>query len=150
MLENLRGVLDQNAIDALEAELRRNVVGLFRLGQEHAAFARTLQNADWRQRVSRLYYAAYNARRAVQLEVHGKYSTDVSDHSKVDELPDGFPHRERYARQLTDLREDRNLADYSHAGRETDLISPPADYEKLVSDFLTDAQTFLNTRGVPI
>ncbi len=67
MLENLRNVLDVGACDAIEQEINKNVISLFELGEEHFRFAQGIERRVWRQRMSRLYYGAYNVRRAIVL-----------------------------------------------------------------------------------
>jgi hypothetical protein len=150
MLENLRHILDANACSTIQGEINNNVKSLFLLGEEHFHFARQTQRRFWRQRISRLYYGAYNIRRAVQLLCNGTYRTDVSDHSKIGELIDSFPNKDTYKRKLTDLREDRNLADYSHDANESDLILSQDDAEALITEFINDARNFLNNRGVNV
>jgi hypothetical protein len=150
MLENLRGVLDANACVAIEQEINRNVVGLFQLGEDHVRFAKAANRIDWRQKISRLYYGAYNVRRAVQLHTDGGYKTDVSDHKNINEFPLQFPNSSTYKVQLVTLRDDRNLSDYSHDVSEADLILSVSDAEKLVTAFIADARRFLNSRGLTL
>jgi len=150
MLENLRLVLTQPACDAIEAEITANVRELFSLGEHHFAFARQTTRDYWRQRISRFYYAAYNARRAIQLDFDGVYRTDVSDHKEIGALPNSFSNRNTYERRLVDLRGDRNLADYDHAADEGDLVLTQEEAENLVADFINDARAFLAGRGVVV
>jgi len=150
MLENLRHILDANACSMIQSEINANVKALFGLGEEHFNFARQTPKRYWRQRISRLYYGAYNIRRAVQLHCNGIYRTDVSDHSRIGDLIDSFPNMDTYKRRLTDLREDRNLADYSHDATESDLILAQNDADELVNNFIIDARNFLASRGVVI
>jgi hypothetical protein len=150
MLENLRHVLDTDACNAIQNEIDDNVKALFALGEGHFQFAKQTQKTFWRQRISRLYYGAYNVRRAVQLHFSGDYQTDVSDHKKIGLLPDGFPNRLRYKQALVDLRDDRNEADYNHLVDESQLLLTQDDAESLVTDFIKDARNFLNNRGVSV
>src|SRR4051812_41081540 len=87
LLRNVEYVLDAAAIKVLQREIDRNVVSLFQLGDGHLRFAKTIPAVEWRQKISRLYYAAYNVRRAVALHFGGHYSTDSTDHKNVGELP---------------------------------------------------------------
>ena len=96
----LAGLLNAAALDAIEAEIRRNVIQLLGLGLSHLAFATNAARKDWRQCVSRLYYACYACSRSVRLEVEGRFTTDSTDHKKVGELPADFPERERFKNQL--------------------------------------------------
>jgi hypothetical protein len=134
----------------IDHALATNVVQLFELGISHFDFACGPADQYWRQRTSRLYYAAYAVVRAVRLEFEGSYSTDVTDHAKMGDLPSTFPHRERYKNQLGSLREDRNLADYDHSADETELLIQPDDAEQRVIDLIGDARAFLRDRGVNV
>ena len=93
---NLSSILDKAALDRIETEIEKNVLALLDLAKRHYNFARKQSNPNWRQKISRLYYAAYNASRAVRLYVSGHYSTDVRDHQKSEKLPDDFPNRAQY------------------------------------------------------
>ena len=84
VIRNLTGILLAAELDKIRAEIDANVVGLYRLGQLHFTFARAVPALEWRQRVSRLYYGAYNVRRAIMLKYDGTFSTDSSDHQKTD------------------------------------------------------------------
>ena len=150
MVHNLRYVLDSQAVDKLEAEIDRNVVALFSLGDSHLAFAKTIDTSQWRQRISRLYYAAYNIRRAVSLHHAGHFATDSSDHKNVGDLPDDFPNANTVEVKLQGLRDDRNLADYNHLAEESELIVSPADVEIFVGEFRTTCLDYLTQRGLAI
>ena len=78
MIQNLNHLLNVQEIAKLTVELDKNVAALFGLGHSHFTFACTINNNDWRQKISRLYYAAYNVRRAVVLKHSGTFSTDSS------------------------------------------------------------------------
>jgi hypothetical protein len=80
---NLVNVVDTRAIGAIETEICINVAQLYRLGRNHYSFAIRQHNRSWRQKISRLYYAAYNVSRAVRLCVNGEFSEDSSDHKKI-------------------------------------------------------------------
>lgn len=150
MIQNLSHILDIGEISKITAEVDRNVVALFALGEYHFAFASSLGDHDWRQKVSRLYYAVYNVRRAVVLKSDGRYSTDSSDHQNVNILPDDIQSRETYAKKLKDLREDRNLADYSHLATVSDLVLEPGDALELASQFINDCRAFLRNQAVAL
>lgn len=146
--DNLVNVIDAAAISAIEAEICANVAQLFALGQSHYYFAVRQNNRSWRQKISRLYYAAYNVSRAVRLCVNGDYSTDSSDHKKIEVLPDDFPEKNKYANRLGVLRDDRNLCDYDHTARFSDLVVGADDATSLVQEFLRDARAYLTHRGI--
>jgi len=148
--DNLVSVVDPAAISAIEAEICLNVAQLFALGKSHYRFATRQNNRAWRQKTSRLYYAAYNISRAIRLCVNGEYSTDASDHRKVEALPDDFPNRSTYGNRLGILRDDRNLCDYDHTGKLSDLVMDLDDATDLVRQFSLDAQVYLKQRGVDL
>jgi hypothetical protein len=150
MLENIRHLLDQKACDAIQDEIDKNVKALFDLGLGHFNFAKQTPSQYWRQRISRLYYGAYNVRRALQLHYNGDYNTDVSDHKKIYNMPDDLPNNEIYKRHLVDMREDRNIADYDHSASESDLTLTQDEAEKIVTDFIADVRTFLMNRGISL
>jgi hypothetical protein len=147
---NLHGIVDQAALDAIESAIKANVVGLFRLGASHYDFARTAPVKEWRQRVSRFYYAAYNLTRCVRLDLDGEFHEDVTDHKKVAVLPDAFPNRATYEHRLGLLRKDRNLCDYDHTGEEADLMNTVSDTETLVGELMGDAARYLKSRGIVV
>jgi hypothetical protein len=150
MVANLKNLLDSAAYQILEQEIERNTISLFRLGEDHFTFAKSVHRTHWRQKISRCYYGAYNVRRAVRLYYEGHFRTDVSDHKQSAEFPNGFPNAETYKVQLGTLRDDRNLADYEHDATENDLILSVMDAERLTQDFINDARSFLKALGVKI
>jgi hypothetical protein len=150
MLKNIEPIIGSRATKKIRVEIRKNVTALYRLGLSHLAFANTISNREWRQKISRLYYAAYNIRRAIYLDYNGNFTTDSSDHKNVNQLPDDFPNKDVLGQKLRDLRQDRNLCDYSHGSKIADLIIFPADAEKIVADFERLARTYLVGRGVKI
>lgn len=150
MIQNLNHLLNVQEIAKLTVELDKNVAALFGLGHSHFTFACTINNNDWRQKISRLYYAAYNVRRAVVLKHSGTFSTDSSDHKNVDQLPDTIGNRQSHIVNLRDLREDRNLADYSHFAGASDLMISPNDALIFVTQFIADCRQFLLNNGLVI
>jgi hypothetical protein len=148
--DNLVNVIDAGAIAAIESEIRANAAQLYSLGRNHYLFATRQNSRAWRQKISRLYYAAFNVSRAVRLCVTGDHSTDVSDHKKIEALPDDFPNKSRYSNQLGVLREDRNLCDYDHTAKVADLVVGVTEANELVEQFLDDAQGYLRQRGVAL
>jgi hypothetical protein len=148
--DNLANVVDAAAISAIEVEICTNVAQLYALGRSHYHFAVRQNNRSWRQKISRLYYAAYNVSRAIRLCVTGEYSTDSSDHKKIDTIPDDFPNKSKYANRLAVLRDDRNLCDYDHTATLPDLVVGVNDAVELVEQFLKDAQSYLKRRGVSV
>jgi hypothetical protein len=149
-INNLQGILVETELEKIRIAVRREVQLLYSLGQDHFQFAKSISHAIWRQKVSRLYYAAYNTRRAVQLQDSGKYSTDVSDHKEIESLPQNLNKRAIHGSMLKQLRDDRNLADYSHLGREQDLFATTQDLEKMVEEFLGDCRSYLIAAGISL
>ena len=148
--DNLASVVDATALSAIEAEILINVAQLYGLGRSHYHFAIRQNNRSWRQKISRLYYGAYNVSRSIRLCVSGDYSIDSSDHKKIEDLPGDFPNKNKYANRLGVLRDDRNLCDYDHTARLADLVVGLQDATELVEQFLNDAQKYLSARGVTI
>lgn len=148
--DNLSGLLDAAALGLIELEIEGNTRALMALARTHYRFAMRQSPPNWRQKVSRLYYAGYNAARALRLYVHGDYSTDVKDHQKFEKLPDDFPSRSKYKNQLAILREDRNTCDYDHLSMASDLALGSRVAGELVRDFLDDVAVYLNNRGLNV
>jgi len=146
--DNLVGIVDQPGLDAIEDALCQNVRELYALARRHYTFAKRLNPPDWRHCVSRSYYSAYTAARAVRLYVKGEYSTDVKDHQRFWELPADFPAKDRFANQLSILREDRNLCDYDHTARAADLVLGRADSLALAGEFLQYTKAYLGQKGL--
>lgn len=144
----LAGVVSEEAVLQLNRELERHVFLLLELAEEHCVLAESVSSSRWRQKVSRAYYAAYNARRAVELYVNGVYKTDSSDHKNLHKMPDDFPGKETKVARLRDLREDRNAADYDHLAEESILIMPAADAVAFSRKFLADAEEYLSNKGL--
>lgn len=151
MIQNLNHILTAREIAKISAELDANIVALFALGLEHFYFASSLDNnTEWRQKISRLYYAVYNFRRAIVLKFNGVYSTDSSDHKNIEQLPNSMPNRESHINNLRNLREDRNLADYSHLGTKLDLVIAPDEALVFATQFLEDCKAYFLANGIVI
>ena len=150
LIRNLSLILSPLELQKIQDEVDRNVVSLFALGVGHYDFAMAVPVREWRQNISRLYYAAYNIKRAVSLKNDGLFSTDSADHSKIDSLPDGFDNVDTYRSRLKALRDDRNLSDYSHAAAEADLLFGVVLSRTMVSEFVQDAKRFLLDNGVQV
>lgn len=148
LIEVLRSYVSVETIQALELEIEVQTGKLFDLSMFHYRFAINQNRYDWRQRVSRLYYASYAASRGVRLFVNGHFSTDVTDHKKVGLLPNDFPNHARFSNKLEILREDRNSADYDQAARAFDLVLGTSESTELVRDFLRATKTYLSGRGL--
>ena len=146
----LASILDQNAIGRIEQEIEHHVQELYSLGLHHFRFAIATNPTNWRQKVSRLYYAGFTTSRAVRLYVSGDYSKDVKDHQKFDNLPGDFPTKATYANRLKVLREARNTADYNHSAKSRDLINTAMDSSALVKDFIIDSHIYLQHKGLTL
>jgi hypothetical protein len=143
-------LLSRKSLKAIEKEVDANVAALYSLGKLHFDFAVGLSNADWRQKISRLYYAAYNAKRSISLKSDGTFSTDSTDHKHISLLPDSLPNKATYSVKLANLREDRNLCDYSHLAVVSNLMIPVGEAESVVREFLQECRAFLRDRGVSV
>lgn len=150
MIQNLNHILNAREVAKISAELDVNVAALFNLGLEHFNFAAGLDDEQWRQKISRLYYAVYNFRRAVVLKSSGAYSTDSSDHKNIEQLPNNILNREAHINNLRNLREDRNLADYSHLGRKEDLVIAPDDASVFAAQFCEDCRAYFIGVGLTL
>ena len=150
LIHNLSHLLTQDELSKLTTDLNLNVSALFALGLNHFNFASTLSDTDWRQKISRLYYGVYNVRRAVALKHDGAFSTDSTDHKNIEQLPRGLNNRESHLNNLRDLREDRNLADYSHSAIVTNLVITPDQASDFASQFIADCRQYLNQNGLAI
>ena len=146
--QNLTSILTEDALAAIESEIEKNATDLYRLGLEHYRFAVSQSPQRWRQKVSRLYYAAYSVSRSVRLYVSGEYSNEPNDHKNIGRLPDDFPNRSRFSNRLSVLRADRNTADYDHLSHARDLVISPTNAALLVEEFLTEVKNYLNDRGL--
>ena len=150
MLQNLAHILNAAELAKITDDLDKNARSLFHLGETHHNFALPLTDADWRQKISRLYYAVYNVRRAIQLKYNGSFSTDASDHNKLDLLPDTLANKDSHIVNLRNLREDRNLADYNHMAVIGDLVITPTEAENFSTTFIADSRSYLATRGLTV
>ena len=146
MRNNLVQVLDKNALQAIDDEISSNVANIYHFGLDYYNFA--IRQKQWRQCISRLYYAAYNMGRSVRLANDGSFFQDSSDHNKLRDLPDKFQNVATYEIQLPLLRQDRNLCDYDHSSVETDLAISVRDSKLLVNNFKDDCKAFLLAKGV--
>jgi len=96
---------------------------------------------------SRTYYAAYNASKAVRYIVYGSVSLLGDDHKQASDLPDDFPHIDKWAEALPKLREHRLLSDYDNW--QTTKASFNLDIEEavmLAREFIADAQSYLDAK----
>lgn len=148
LVTNLAHLLAATELDKIRAEIRANIRDLYYLGNSHFQFARRLGANAWRQKVSRLYYAAYNTRWAVNLCWNGSFSTDSSDHKELHKMPDELQNVVIYRAKLVTLREDRNLCDYNHLAKEAHLVMPVSECLSVVSEFRRDAKSYLKNKGV--
>lgn len=150
LLRNLTHILTAEELQKINGAILSEGRALYALGQSHFTFAMSLPTSEWRQNISRLYYAAYNVKRALTLMSDGGFSTDSGDHQKIDMLPDSIENKEIYKARLKTLRDDRNLCDYSHLATENDLLINVADARTLVTNFMSDSKQFLLDKGVQL
>lgn len=146
----LDGILDQANLDLIEAEIRRNTSQLFDLAITHYRFANSLNRSQWRQKVSRLYYAGYSASKAIRYFSTGHHSTEGADHKKVGDLPGDFPRKNFFTNKLTVLRDARNTCDYDHTSKANSLIISTKESSEVVTEFLKESKGYLSGRGVII
>lgn len=146
----LTGIIDQAALEAIESEIRKNTQQLFDLSLYHYRFAKTLGAPQWRQKISRFYYAGYSASKAVRYFSTGHHSAEGSDHKKVGDLPSDFPSMSTFGNKLIVLRDARNTCDYDHSSKASDLIISTAESFALIRDFLSETKSYLSSRGMPV
>jgi hypothetical protein len=119
------------------------------LARDHLSAARSASTRHWRSQVSRSYYAAYTASRAVRYYVTGHVRQDAGDHKDVTELPDDFPDRSHWVSALTDLHSARSRSDYDAW---TDVLQSlprePSVLLSLADRFVATAARYLTDRGV--
>jgi hypothetical protein len=150
LIENVRHLVSDKSLTALEDALNQNAKELYDLALNHMELVEEVSPDAWRHVVSRLYYAAYNAVRGVRLCCDGHYSQDARDHHRFDSLPSDFPSKERYTNLLPLLRDDRNLCDYDHTADLQDLTDSLEGWTAVVGQLLEDAKIYLKGRGVEI
>lgn len=143
----LTGIVDQSAIDSIELEIRRHSQMMFDLSLKHFRVAERLGTPDWRQKVSRAYYASYNCSKMLRYFVDGYHSKEVSDHKKIGDIPSDFPGRSIFFNRLQIMREDRNLCDYDHDARATDLSIGVSDSIELSRSFIRSSKQYVGGRG---
>ena len=150
MKENLVGLLDVEAINVIEAAICLNSAQLYKLGLLHHQFAKRQRPKDWRQFFSRSYYGGYNCARAVKLVHDGHYAQHSGDHQRINNLPSDFPDPMRHGNFLKTLREDRNICDYDHTAKLTDLVLSIAEVQAAMASFFEDTKIYLAARGVAL
>ncbi len=125
-------------------------VGLcwLQLAFEHMQDAKAAMASGHNRSVySRSYYAAYNASKSVRCIVNGSVSLTADDHKKAQDLPDDFPEVEKWAADITSLREHRLRADYDNWGASGSEHSLPAkDVIDLAEQFLSEAKQYLEAK----
>lgn len=133
-------------------EIRTNALYIGRswmnLGKEHLQDA-TIAVPTQRHRMvySRSYYAAYNASKAVRYIVYGSMSLKGTDHQQASDLPDDFPHIDRWAEAIPKLREHRLLSDYDNwRATPSGLTLTLDEAVNLAREFIDDAESYLETK----
>jgi len=142
--------VDDAALSVIEAKVAEQTRSWLRLGEKHLKSVRRLRkyNEEWRSVVSRSYYAAYNASKAVRYYVHGWVSLEGDDHKRVGELPDDFPDRQRWGQFLIELRDARNQSDYDPwPNTYRTLPVKPLDAVLGADEFLSEARAYIKSRG---
>ena len=105
-----------------------------------AAMASSLARSAY----SRSYYAVYNASKSIRYIVNGSVSLKGDDHQKASDLPDDFPEVDKWALDITSLREHRVRADYDNWGATgSEHLLAVAETVQLAENFLSDAKQYL-------
>jgi uncharacterized protein (UPF0332 family) len=119
-----------------------------RLAHEHMNDAKAAIGLNCDRAVySRSYYAAYNASKSIRYVVNGSVSLTADDHKKAADLPDDFPEVDKWAAEITSLREHRLRADYDNWGDTGSEHSLSAkDVIDLAEQFLSEAKQYLEAK----
>jgi hypothetical protein len=147
----LASVFTRRSLAKYDAAVSSTVRSYLRLAaaQLRVATASGTNGDAWRTLVSRAYYAAYNASKAVRLYVYGFTANDASDHKNVGELPDDFPTHAQWTSKLIDMRFDRNVADYEPwPGSKAKLKKIPPTTLTDAQQFVTAVRVYLKGKGV--
>jgi len=122
----------------------------FHLGDEHLAEVRSLlrlKSVPVRAIYSRSYYAAYNASKGIRYLTAGFVSLKGDDHGKAAELPGDFPDKEKWAKLISTLYENRLRADYDNwTTTQADFSESPNDAAKAAQDFIKIARNYINAK----
>lgn len=122
---------------------------LLKLSYHHLKFAKEISSSkDWRQKISRAYYSCYNASKALRLNTNGEYSQQGADHKNIGKLPNSFPNENTWSNFLNQFRSDRNLADYDHEKKCSELAHAPKKYINKSEEFYIEAKKYLKGRGI--
>jgi hypothetical protein len=133
-------------------EVKRNAayIGMcwLSLATEHLEDARaSLQAGRRRSTLSRAYYAAYNASKAVRYVVVGSVSLAGDDHGKASELPDDFPSVGYWSATIVKLFENRLISDYDNwASSSADMSLKPDEAFELAERFVEKAREYFHAR----
>ena len=100
-----------------------------------------------RSTLSRSYYAAYNASKAVRYITSGAVSLAGDDHKKASELPDDFPSVDRWAAAVTRLYENRLMSDYDNwTSSSSEFSLTPQDAFDLAQEFVGKSREYLQAK----
>ena len=147
-----RAKLSKLGLVAAEAAIKdyAHYVGLrwLKLAETHLREAkRALEGRSSRATYSRVYYAAYNASKAVRYIASGYVSLKADDHQKASELPGDFPNRTKWGPSITKLYEQRLRADYDNwGGKSSHFTMKRTLAVNVASDFLKSCRAYLKDR----
>ncbi len=149
----LESILDADALAAYDDAVHATCLCIMKLAAAHLRTAKNPSSVrdNWRLVVSRAYYAAYNASKAVRYLVQGQVAGDVDDHKKVADLPNDFPERVFWTSVLIEMRIDRNIADYEPwPGCLRRLAASPKKAVEYADRFVQTVRSYLKDRGVRV
>ena len=121
----------------------------FRLAQEHLVDASQAEHAGRaRSAYSRAYYAAYNASKALRYFANGQVSLLGDDHKRAGiDLPDDFPNIDTWSRDITQLLEHRQRADYDNwSTTQTQFMLTPKQCCDLADAFVNEVANFFHSK----
>lgn len=145
----LQKVVDKDAIAAIQSEHKRTVKTMLELSMSHRMAAKKLSRIKhWRSFISRLYYCAYIANRAVRYGANGQFEASAQDHENSKNLPEDFQEKDRWRDFFRHFHLDRNMCDYDSEAGIKDLHYPPAIYAQKTDEFIAVAEKFLQERSM--
>jgi hypothetical protein len=110
------------------------------------AKAAMASNLD-RSAYSRSNYAVYNASKSIRYVVNGSVSLKGADHQKASDLPDDFPDVDKWAVDITSLREHRLRADYDNWGATgSEHLLTVVETVQLAENFLSETKQYLEAK----
>lgn len=120
------------------------------LGEEHlleAVAMAKLKVVPHRALFSRSYYAAYNVSKCLRYLTAGAVSLKGDDHGKASDLPGDFPEKEKWAKVIGKLYENRLRADYDNwTTTLAEFSQKSSEALDSATDFIAVAKTYIGEK----